>query len=394
MRKNWGIISVFTILAVLAIAYLLGGNKDKTTTLSPRAVETVTVKARDQRPGVSLAGIVKPLEEAKLSFQVGGRLRGTVLAEGTPVVKGTVLASLDPVDYQVQAEAASAQVEAARAGIQQAGAILEQAKASYQKAQLDFDRIKSLYEAGAVSTAQYDDAGTQLAVASAHYTEAQAAYHDGEGASVANYRKAQAMASQSRLQIEHTVLKAPFNGTVLKKMGEDGEMVSAGYPVIIIGSLDKIKIETTLSASELKEWQEEDPVKATSPDLPDRTWKGTVQRIYPAVDQQTGTFLMEVSVANQDHAFKPGMVARVESLRLTKATVWIPVGALVKRGSEVNVFVIRDGKSVSRKITTGEMSGNQIHVLEGLNPGEELVIRGALYLHDGDTVLSQKLTGS
>jgi len=390
MRKSWKIIAAFTILAVLVVAYFLGSNKDKTNTPGPRAVETVIVKAQDLRPGRSLAGIVKPLKEAKLAFQVGGRLRGSIPAEGTPVAEGMSLASIDPADYQTQAEAAAAQVEVAQAGIQQASAVLEQARASYQKAQLDFDRIKSLYEAGAVSKAQYDDAGTQLAVASARNTEAQAAYHDGEGASVADYHKAQAMASQSRLQIGHTSLKAPFKGTVLMKMGEYGEMVSPGSPVVVIGFLDEVKIENTLSASELKDWQEGDPVKVTSPDLPDRTWEGTVQRIHPAVDQQTGTFLLEVSVANQDHALKPGMVARAESRRVTEAAVWIPLGALVKRGPETTVFVIRDGKSFSRKITAGEISGNEICVQTGLSPEEELVIRGALYLHDGDLVLPQK----
>lgn len=394
MRLNRKMLSVFAILVFLAVLYALGGNKDKAGTPSPRAVETVTVEAQNQRPGGGLAGVVRPLKEAKLAFQVSGRLRGSIPGEGTPVEEGMALASLDPADYRAQADAASAQVETARAGIQQAGAVLEQARASYQKAQLDFDRVKRLFEASAVSKSQYDDAETQLSVASARYEEARAAYHEGEGASVADFRKAQAMATQSLLQVGHTVLKAPFKGTVIKKMGEDGEMVSPGYPVMLIGYLDEVKIETTLSASELKDWQEGEPVKVTTSDLTDRTWEGTVSRIHPAVDQQTGTFLMEVNVANPEHALKPGMVARAESRRLTEAAVWIPLGALVKRGPETTVFVIRDGKSFSKKVTTGEMSGNQIRVLDGLEPGEELVIRGALYLHDEDSVLNQKSKGS
>jgi RND family efflux transporter MFP subunit len=174
-------------------------------------------------------------------------------------------------------------------------------------------------------------------------------------------------------------------------MAESGEMVSSGYPVYVIGELDRIKVEITLAAAELKDWQGGDPVNVTSPDLPGRTWPGTVSLIHPAVDLETGTFLMEVNVDNPDHALKPGMVTRVLSLRQTRATVWIPVGAMVKRGAEITVFVVRDDKGIAKTITTGETAGNQIEVITGLEPGEELVVRGALYLHDGEPVLRQKM---
>lgn len=81
MRGNWKIISAFAVLAVLAAIYSLGGNKDKAKTLSPRAVETVTVEAQTQRPGGYLAGIVKPHKDCP---QENGRRRGT----GKPRLSG------------------------------------------------------------------------------------------------------------------------------------------------------------------------------------------------------------------------------------------------------------------------------------------------------------------
>lgn len=388
-RKFLYVIMVIALF-VLAAVYVLGSKKNNVDVPNPRAVETIVVQDQTLRPGGGLAGIVMPLREAKLGFQVGGRLQGPMLEEGTSVQEGMVLAALDPADYQVQAEAAGAVTEAARAGVEQARAVLEQAGAAKQKAQQDYNRAKSLFESGAVSRAQYDDAETQLLVVSAKYREAQAAYNDGQGASVADYQKARALANQSQLQLSHTELKAPFKGTILKKLAESGEMVSSGYPVYVIGELDQIKVEVTIAAGELKDWQAGDPVKVTSPDLPGRNWQGAVSLIHPSVDQETGTFLMEVSVENPDHALKPGMVASMAGLRQTRPAVWIPLGAMIKRGAEVTVFVVRDEKSVAKKITTGETAGNQIEVTAGLEPGEELVVRGALYLHNGDPVLRQK----
>jgi len=381
---------VFLIFSVTAVYFALGRDKEQNDAPNPRAVETMTVQSQTTRPGGGLTGIVIPCREAKLGFQVSGRIQGPVLDEGTLVEEGAVLASLDPADYQAQAEAAGAATEAARAGIEQAAALLEQAGAAYQKAQQDYDRIKSLYEAKAVSKAQLDDAGTQLSVAAAKYREAQSGYNEGQGASVSDYHRAQAVASQSRLQLSHTRLIAPFKGTVLKKAGESGEIVSAGTPVYVIGDLDQIKIEVTVAAIELNNWQAGDPVDVTSPDQPGRNWPGEVTLVHPAVDSGTGTFLIEVQADNPGHVLKPGMVARVASRRQTPAAVWVPVGALVKRGAEVTVFVVRDEQSFAKTIVTGETIGNQIEVITGLDPGEELVVRGALYLHDGDPVLRQK----
>ncbi len=390
MRKKllYGVLLI--ALIGLTAYFALHKNTDQTSTPSPRAVETIDLQAQTTRPGGGLAGIVMPARQAKLGFQVGGRLQGPLLAEGTMVEEGADLATLDPADYQVQAEAAGAASDTALAGVDRAAALLEQAEAAYQKAQLDYERMKSLFEANTISRAQFDDAGTQLSLAAAKYREAQSAYFEGQGSSVSDYQRAQAQAGLSRLQLSHTGLTAPFKGTILKKLGESGEMVSAGAPVYVIGDLDQIKVEVTLAAAALKDWQAGDPVNVTSPDLPGQNWAGAVSQVNPAVDTQTGTFLMEVKVDNPGHALKPGMVARVASTRQTGAALWIPVGALVKRGSDVTVFVVRDDQSFARKITTGETTGNLIQVLEGLAPGEELVIRGALYLHDGDPVLRQK----
>ncbi len=390
MRKKLLYSLLVIALIGLTAFFALGKNTDQTSAPSPRAVETIDVQAQNTRQGGGLAGIVMPARQAKLGFQVGGRLQGQLLAEGTAVEEGAVLASLDPADYQAQAEAAGAASETARAGIEQAAALLDQADAAYRKAQLDYSRMKSLYEANTISSAQFDDAGTQLSLAAAKYRQAQSAYFEGQGGSVSDYQRAQAQASLSRLQLSHTNLQAPFKGTILKKAGESGEMVSAGAPVYVIGDLDQIKVEVTLAAAALKDWQAGDPVDVTSPDLPGQSWTGAVSQVNPAVDTQTGTFLMEVKVDNPGHALKPGMVARVVSSRQTGAALWIPVGALVKRGSEVTVFVIHDEKSYARNITTGETAGNLIEVVDGLGPGEELVIRGALYLHDGDPVFRQK----
>ncbi len=389
MAKNYFLGVLFIALLGLSACMIPEQNKQNTDSPGSRAVETTVVEAQTTRPWGSLAGIVLPSQQARLGFQVGGRIIGSLLDEGTTVEEGMSLASLDPADFQAQADAAGAATEAALAAVEQAAALLEQADVAFNKALLDYDRAKSLYEAGALSRAQFDDAEIQLSLYEAKYRQAQAAYFEGRGASVADYQRAQAQAGLSQLQLGHTILRAPFGGTILKKYGESGEIVSPGAPVYIIGNLDQVKVEVTLAASALKDWQEGDPADVTSPDLPGQSWVGVVSRINPAVDTQTGTFLMEVKLGNPGHSLKPGMVARVASRRQTDSAVWIPVGALVKRGSAVNVFVVRDDRCHARYIKIGDTAGSLVEVVDGLAPGEELVVRGALYLHDGDPVLKQ-----
>lgn len=373
----------------LAAYFIIDRNKQTAQIPGPRAVETSIVLSQTTNQGGGLAGIVLPSQQSRLGFQVAGWIQGLLLEEGTEVDEGTTLATLDPADYRAQAEAAEAAAAAARAGIDQAAALLDQADAAYQKARLDYERAESLYGANAISKAQFDDAGTQLSLAAAKYRQAQSAYFEGRGASVADYERARAQAGLTLLQLSYTNLKAPFKGTILKKFGESGEMAGAGAPVYVIGNLDQVKVEVTLAAAALLDWQAGDPVDVSSPDLPGQSWTGTVDLINPAVDTQTGTFLMEVKLDNPGHALKPGMVARVFSRIQTETAVWIPVGALVKRDPTVTVFVVRDDQCYARDIKTGVANGNLIEIVEGLTPGEELVVRGALYLHDGDPVLRQ-----
>jgi RND family efflux transporter MFP subunit len=260
------------------------------------------------------------------------------------------------------------------------GAAVTQAREAASKAARDLARVQALYADGVATREQLEDAGTAAAVSTA------------------------ALAS-TEFNAAHARIVAPTDGVVLRKLAEAGELVAAGQPVVIVGGADQGWIvRIGLADRDVVRVHAGDAATVTFDAWPGRTFAGRVANVAASADPATGTFTVEVAVVPGDAPFVQGLVAKV-ALNPTPGapTTVVPVQALVEaNGSEASVFVYDAAHSIVRRVSiqVGRLSGTDVEVLGGLEPGALVVTDGAAFLENGEavriatTVATARRTGS
>ncbi|TCP63517.1 RND family efflux transporter MFP subunit [Heliophilum fasciatum] len=364
----------------------------------------MTMAASRQQLHSEFSGTLQGIEEATLAFEVGGRISATYVKEGDQLAAGDVLAQIDPTDYSYDLAAASAtaaqtgaslrQVEngATSYEINQAQALREKARANLEKSKADFERYQALFESGSLSRKDYESAQTQLTIAENDFTVAEQAYQNiisGARDEVKEQTRALYEQSLTRQQkaaytLDKTRLKAPFSGTVTAKVTQAGQMVGAGTTVYKIASMRTLKVVIPVPDRDIARWRKDDKVTL---ELYGQRREGLVKYIYPAASQNTGTVGVEIWVDNPNQDWLPGQVVHVYHLLQEKEALWVPVGAVVRRGAEQPyLFVLQDGHAVKRPVELGALINDHLEILQGIQAGDPIITSSADRLFDGDPV--------
>jgi RND family efflux transporter MFP subunit len=311
----------------------------------PRPVRVAPVTVEALGDGVRAVGILAPKNEARLSFKVGGIIESIHAEEGARVRGGQVLAVLKQAEI---------------------GAAVTQAREAAAKSARDLERAKALYADGVASREQFEDAGTAAAVSAAGLASAE-------------------------FNARHARIVASGEGVVLRKLAETGEAVAAGQPVVVVGSADRGWIvRVALADRDIVRVHVGDAAAVSFDAWPGRAFTGRVANLSASADPATGTFTVEVAVSADGAGFVQGLVAKV-ALNPARgaATTVVPVQALVEaNGDEASVFVLDPKASIVRRVAirVGRLSGTQVEVLGGLEPGALVVIDGGAYLENGEAV--------
>lgn len=345
--------SVVAVLVIAIAGYGLWGHKQVDGVSAgepePRLVEIVTVQNGKEARYTELSAVLQAGEEALVSFEVGGRIVQLLPGEGDYVQAGQVLARVEATEYDLQ--------------VSQVQAGLEKAQVNYQQAVDNHGRMEQLHSAGAISDKDFEGVQAFLAVAEADYNQAQ-----------------QAMA----LLQDKAQLRSPVSGTVIAKLASAGQLVGPGTPVYRLGQLDPLKVILPVPDREITSWQVGEEVELL---LYGQSRSGKVLRIHPAASQGTGTIGVELRVANTARDWFPGQVVSAVRTAEAREGVFVPVAAVINRGEEQPfVFVDVDGKAAKRQVTTGELFGNKLEILDGLEAGDRLVVKGAGQLFAGDSI--------
>ncbi|MDP4098611.1 efflux RND transporter periplasmic adaptor subunit [Paenibacillus sp. P96] len=456
----------FLLPALLAIAIATVGcsaeqpASDAAVEANGTFVDTMVVKQEPLNTVYDLSGTLQAYEERALSFENGGRVTAASPAAGAAVSQGSILAQLDQSNYRLQlaqAEAAiqemqaavanaeagirsassslasaEAQVESAQANVRkvnkgarkqekaQAQAAVDKAQSAYEKIKADADRIRQLYEAGAASASDYENAQLQLIsaekdletardslslllegatpedtdTAEAALKEAVAGKSAAEAAQLqarsskeqaeASYEKAKVAKEQAELALSRTTLSVPFDGVVLEKLIEPGELVASGQTIYRIGSIDQLKVLLPVPDSEIQEWKKGQKVSIS---LYGQTRTASVSAIYAATNANTGTINAEVVIPNPAHDWMPGQVVKAARGLSSKQGLLVPVEAVIQTGDQPYVFREVDGKAVKTTVELGgQMTGNKLQIISGLNEGDHVVTKGGSSLFNGDTL--------
>lgn len=331
-------------------------------------------------------------------------------------------ANIDAADARISsAQASLAQVNdgARKQEKEQARLSVERAKTYFNKIETDLERMKILYDEGIISKSDYENMELQLNNAQKDVELAEESYSlILEGATEAQRKSAQAVIveatagkeqalsaktqaesakkqadatyksaiigkKQAELALAKTKLKAPISGVVLQKLADKGELANPGMPIYQIGRTDQLKVMLPVPDTEINEWKVGDQISIS---LYDAERIGKVTKINPTTNAGSGTVGVEVVIPNKKLDWIPGQVVKANRTTNANKGIVVPIGAVLSSGSEPYVFKVLDGHAVKTAVETGSLVDNKIHIVKGLEEGEEIVVRGGELLLDGDPV--------
>ncbi len=334
--------------------------------------------------GVTANGYVVARTKASVSSKITGRLEYLGVEEGSVVKRGEVIARLEASDY----EAALAQREAdhatARAG-------LLEAETERDQLRRDVERARDLLAKNLISTQEAERLESNLASAEARV-----------GRVGAQAEAAEAAVGVARANLENTYIRAPFDGTVLRKDAEVGEVVAPAVTgggltrgaVVTMADFATLEVEVDVNESYIGRVAHEQAALITLDAYPDTTFRGLVRQIVPTADRQKATVLVKVSIEDRDPRILPEMGAKVEFLEAAAgprreagpARVFVPASAVQVEGGVQIVWVVSQERVERREIEAAPVTGDWREVRRGLQGGEQVVIVGWEGLEDGDRV--------
>lgn len=382
-RGLWITLGVVVLLLALAAAAwaLLGREKP----IEVRTAPTVAMGNGGASASVlDASGYVVARRMATVSAKITGKVREVLIEEGMKVEAGQVMATLDPVDADASRALSQAQVEAARSQVANVQAQLTEAEANAR-------RLASLVQQQLVARSQYDQA---VATRDALRAQMQAAQRN---VTVAN--RSLAISDNG---VDNTIVRAPFAGVVIAKAAQPGEIVSplatGGFTRTGIGTIvdmESLEVEVEVNESFIGRVQPKMPIQATLNAYPDWQIPGEVIAIIPTADRSKATVKVRVALNSKDARIVPDMGVRVSFLEAAKPQqaeqpkgVRAPGAAVVERDGAQVAFVVGDTDTVEqRALKVAGKLGDDVHVTEGLAPGETVVLDPPAELKDGAKVV-------
>ncbi|MBN1398519.1 MAG: efflux RND transporter periplasmic adaptor subunit [Bacteroidetes bacterium] len=315
---------------------------------------------------LTASGYVVAQRKAAVASKGTGRLVYLGVVEGDRVKKNRIIARLEDSDV--------------RALLNQAIANLRMNEADLKDAQQSFKRQKDLLEKGLTTQAEYDAAEAR------------------QSRVIANIELAKAMVEGAEVNLENTYIRAPFDGTVLTKNADIGEMVvpmaaSAGSKsaVVTIADMTSLQVEADVSESSIEHIKADQPCEITLDAYPQVRYQGYVAKIVPTADRAKATVLVKVAFRSYDSRVLPEMGAKV--LYLTNASdtsnssekpcLTVPAAAVAERDGKKVVYRVFDDKACSVMITAGRTMGTRVEILSGMTSGEKVIDKVNETISDG-----------
>jgi len=349
-------------LLVLGIAGALAlgvGCGEDTAPAAPTAQPVKTARVGGTGAGGTLEfpGEVSPSQNAEPAFEVAGKIVEFPVDEGQVLAEGDIIARLDARDYEAE---------------------VERARANAEKARADQSRYKILYEKGVSPQIDFERAQRTFEVTEAELKVAEKA-------------------------LEESTLRAPFTGTVARKLVQDFQNVQAKQPIVVLQDDSSLEIVVDVPESDfagmqpglsIEERNARVDIEVEITSIPGRRFPGSIKEFSTTADPVTRTFSATFRFeAPSDVNVRPGMTAKVfvtpPKVAAASSDVWVAARAVRTDDTDQPfVWVLDpDTMTVSRTpVRTGEITGDRIRIHSGLAPGAEIVTSGVYQLQDGMTV--------
>lgn len=299
-------------------------------------------------------GYVVAQRKASIASKAMGRLVYLKVVEGDRVRKGEVIGRLEDTDILAQ--------------IAQAEANVKLAETDLREAENNYKRVKQLFDKSVATEMEVDAAETRLKRV------------------VAGIELARMQIKTLKVDLENTLIRAPFDGTVLTKNAEVGEVVSplsggasSRAAVVTIADMNSLQVEADVAEANIDKVQMNMECIIYLDAYPDNGYPGFVDKIVPTADRSKATVLVKIGFKGLDNKVLPEMRARVsfmaEEVKVTneKSFLAVPVTAIVTKGDKKYVLKVSDDKIVEVPVTLGKDYGITVEIKTGLAEGDKVV---------------------
>ena len=340
----------------------------------PIAIEVASVSIRQagaQASVLNATGYVTARRRATVSSKITGKVVQVNIEEGMTVRQGQVLARLDEETQRAAVGLALAQAEAARRGVSESEVRLAEARVT-------LERATKLVKVGYSTTAEVDAAQAAVDSLDARIRAARE-----------QVKVAEQQVALERTNLDSTIIRAPFDGVVISKDAQPGEMVSpvsagGGFTRTGIGTIvdmTSLEIEVDVNESYINRVRPDQGVTAVLDAYPDWQIPGRVITMVPTADRQKATVLVRIGFNELDPRILPDMGVKVTFLRdqekeaglpAARPVALVPKSAIKTDGKQSYVFVVAGERVDRRAVTTAGTDGDRVEVIAGLNAGERV----------------------
>ena len=392
MKKKRWILAAVVLVVVIGLVWLVfwAGGED---------VETARLEEREIVERLVLTGEVAPVSRVELSAQVAGRIIEVSVREGTRVESGDILIELDTEEAEASLRQAEGSLRQAQARLrtvtgERAPATardFEEAQLNYEAAREELERAEELFAAGVGTRAEVEQRQRDLERAGLGVERARLRMEETgrAGSAVAEAAAAVEQAQSGRdlaaLRLREHTVRAPFEGVVLRRPVERGQVVQPGTVVVVIASEEVPEIRIEPDEREVGNLEPGLRAMVVADAFPRKPMEARLDRVDPAVDRERATVTAYLRLEEDPPAglrTEMTVSADLELQRKENALV-LPVRAVRARASEAPfVLVVEDGEAVRREVRLGLRSEEHLEILEGLEAGTEVILSAGVEAGD------------
>lgn len=330
--------ALFASLTALSCAAPHPSRTPEASPLPKVPVRAAVVSEATQALRDEIVGTVRARNVTAVSASVMGTVRTLKVALGDRVRRGELLVQLTAGEIEAKAN---------------------QARAMFERANLDFTRAEALAQRGSITSAEYDEAAAQRRIAQAALAEADA--------------------MRAYMQI-----RAPISGVVTAKQCELGDLALPGRPLLVIESLDALRLEAPVPEAAAHLLSAGDVMQVRI-DALDRELTATLSEIEPSAEANSRTVLVKLDLPSAPE-LRPGMFGRLLLPSGESTALTVPQKAVLPRGQMETLYVIDHGIARLRLVRTGKEHGDRIELIAGVQDGETVVVDHPERLVDGQPV--------
>lgn len=330
------------------------------TSVDAKPVAIRTVELKEHESYLTYNGIIQSSNLKKLSFKYGGTIQEIMVETGDAVTQDQALIGLDKEDLSLKLNDDLKNKQIVLNNI-------DKAKTSYNYLLDQLNKNEQLYAAGAIAKQQYEDLQMEVDLAQNNLSIAQN-----------NLARTEISIQNTRKMINEYVLTSPSAGVIADVLGEEGENIAAGQPIIILKN-DILEVQFGINQNDYNKVEKNDEILI---EFEGESYTGIINKIDQFPDEKTMTYQVKADLYENDIPINSIVKIKIPDQKVYGAK--IPINSIISRTDDY-VYVVEEGHVTLKKINVILISGYEV-ICTGLDNRDQVIIEGMKSLNDGDRV--------